>query len=295
MKKLILILMMLSVVITTQSQNVGISDNSAFNPTYMLHVQPSATYASDLFSVQNNAGTYYFHVKLTGNVGIGTSTPSTNSLLDIMSNNKGVLFPRVTLASTINNSPVGSWENGLTVFNTATAGTAPNNVIPGYYYQLNSKWERIGGNQVVTSIYTSESTSDRFINSSSWLIYTGTPITITLSVGQKVLAWAQGGLMTDDNGDGIADAGRIVIDTRISVNGSDFVNGAWVRTSLDTYYGYIPFTASEVAGQYTATVSGSYTFQVETRRYSGGAGDNAIGGGDNTSSLQMTLFLIVIQ
>jgi hypothetical protein len=76
-------------------------------------------------------------------VGIGTTTP--NAALDINSNNQGLLTPRVALTS--NNSalpvlnPTGSaLVIGTLVFNTSTAGIAPNDVIPGYYYWDGTKW-----------------------------------------------------------------------------------------------------------------------------------------------------------
>lgn len=97
MKKLLTIILFVILVTIGKSQNVGISDNTAFNPSFMLHLQPSATYANDLFSVQNNAGTYYFHVKLNGRVGVGTNTP--NTLVDIIGGASGVQTNLLTLRS----------------------------------------------------------------------------------------------------------------------------------------------------------------------------------------------------
>lgn len=73
-------------------------------------------------------------------VGIGTTTPDPSSILDIYDNARGVLLPRVALVSTTSASPVTNPATGLLVYNTATSGTSPINVIPGYYYWNGSKW-----------------------------------------------------------------------------------------------------------------------------------------------------------
>ena len=52
--------------------------------------------------------------------------------------------PRVALSSTATTSnAVASPATGLMVYNTATAGTSPNNVTPGFYFYDGSKWQRI--------------------------------------------------------------------------------------------------------------------------------------------------------
>jgi len=75
MKTIFLIIIFLIASLIGNAQNIGISDNTAFSPSFMLHLQPSASYASDLFSIQNNTGTYYFHVKLNGQTCANTNTP----------------------------------------------------------------------------------------------------------------------------------------------------------------------------------------------------------------------------
>lgn len=77
--------------------------------------------------------------------GIGTTTPSPSAKLEIFSNNQGFLPPRIALTATNAASPVTSPATGLLVFNTATTGTAPNNVTPGYYYWDGSLWVRLNG------------------------------------------------------------------------------------------------------------------------------------------------------
>lgn len=54
--------------------------------------------------------------------------------IDVDFTDKGVLLPRVALASTTDASTISSPATSLLVYNTATAGTSPTNVVPGYYY-----------------------------------------------------------------------------------------------------------------------------------------------------------------
>lgn len=81
--------------------------------------------------------------KLTAQVGIGTNTPNSSAILEISSSSKGFLPPRVALSSINDASTISSPATGLLVINTATAGTAPNNVFPGYYYFDGTKWQHI--------------------------------------------------------------------------------------------------------------------------------------------------------
>ncbi len=72
-------------------------------------------------------------------VGIGTTTPENSTVLDIFANNKGVLFPRVSLNSTTDTTTIfGGNVDGLFVFNTANIA----DVSPGYYYWNGVTWSR---------------------------------------------------------------------------------------------------------------------------------------------------------
>ncbi len=78
-------------------------------------------------------------------VGDNPKNISQSAILEVESTNKGVLMPRVALSSITDATTIASPANALTVFNTATAGTAPNDVVPGYYYwsTAESKWVRL--------------------------------------------------------------------------------------------------------------------------------------------------------
>ncbi|UKN00761.1 hypothetical protein K6119_13575 [Paracrocinitomix mangrovi] len=77
------------------------------------------------------------------NVGIGTTTPDASSKLEVTSTNQGVLVPRIALTATNAAAPVTAPATSLLVYNTATAGTVPNNVTPGYYYWDGVQWVRL--------------------------------------------------------------------------------------------------------------------------------------------------------
>lgn len=83
-------------------------------------------------------------------LGVGAPLPSTSSQLDVVSTNKGILIPRVSLtgstdATTISNGNV----NSLLVFNTQTIA----DITPGYYYWYTNKWNALGagGSSTLTS------------------------------------------------------------------------------------------------------------------------------------------------
>ena len=81
-----------------------------------------------------------FNININAQTGIGTTTPDASAKLDVFATNKGFLPPRVALTATNSASPTTSPAAGLLVYNTATAGTAPNNVVPGYYYWNGTTW-----------------------------------------------------------------------------------------------------------------------------------------------------------
>jgi len=115
----------------------------------------------------------FFSLNAIAQTGIGTTTPHASAKLDVTATNKGFLPPRVTLTSTTDVSTIASPATGLLIYNTATAGTAPNNVVPGYYYWNGSTWIQISGGLVIESRSASFSLSAAdnnklfFINSAS--------------------------------------------------------------------------------------------------------------------------------
>ena len=91
------------------------------------------------------------------NVGISATssfTPDASAGLDISYTNKGLLVPRVALTATNAAGPITSPAISLLIYNTATAGTAPNNVVPGYYYWNGVAWTALStGTQTANSAW----------------------------------------------------------------------------------------------------------------------------------------------
>lgn len=85
------------------------------------------------------------NVAKSQNVGINAtgSTPDATAGLDIDFSNKGLLIPRVALTATNSAGPITTPTTSLLVYNTATAGSAPNNVTPGYYFWTGTAWTRL--------------------------------------------------------------------------------------------------------------------------------------------------------
>src|SRR5690606_28898199 len=87
-----------------------------------------------------------------GQIGHGTSDPSKASVVEMLSLSKGLLIPRVALEGLNSFSPIQgelptneAKVNSLLVYNTATAGIAPDDVTPGYYYwtSTDQRWNRL--------------------------------------------------------------------------------------------------------------------------------------------------------
>lgn len=136
--------------------------------------------------------------------GIGTTTPNASAKLDVSSSTQGFLPPRVALKGTNDNTTIKNSAGtsitpatGLLVYNTETAGSAPSNVTPGFYYWNVTSWIRLivptdnasnvtGTVAVVnggTGTTTSTGTGSVVLNTSPSLITPalGTPSSATLT------------------------------------------------------------------------------------------------------------------
>lgn len=76
-------------------------------------------------------------------VGIGTITPNSDSILELYSTDKGLLITRVNLTTTASFNPLTAHVAGMIVYNTATAGAGTTAVTPGFYYNDGSQWIRL--------------------------------------------------------------------------------------------------------------------------------------------------------
>lgn len=92
--------------------------------------------------------TILFPISILAQVGVGTTTPA--GALDVSSSTNGLIPPRVALTATNVAAPVvnpqgGPLVAGTLVWNTATAGVIPNNIIPGMYYWDGIRWVSLAG------------------------------------------------------------------------------------------------------------------------------------------------------
>ncbi|KAA5534711.1 hypothetical protein F0919_08845 [Taibaiella lutea] len=80
-------------------------------------------------------------------IGDNPTVINPNSLLELESNMKGLLLPRLNLLSTNNPAPMTVFVEGMFVYNLAVNGAADTAVSPGLYYCDGVKWIRLGGGQ----------------------------------------------------------------------------------------------------------------------------------------------------
>jgi hypothetical protein len=72
---------------------------------------------------------------------------NSNSVLELESSNKGLLLPRLALTSTTAVTPLSAHVQGMTVYNTATAG----DVTPGIYTNSGAAWVRVTDSAILSS------------------------------------------------------------------------------------------------------------------------------------------------
>ncbi|MDQ1854972.1 MULTISPECIES: hypothetical protein [unclassified Chryseobacterium] len=216
----------------------------------------------------------------TGGIGINTPNPNSNAALDIVSTNKGLLPPRVALTSTNSPSPLSAHVAGMIVYNTATAGTSPNNVSPGPYYNDGTQWSSIVNVSTLNTlgiprpaIYQLNSTMGNFLS--------------TQGIGQKQIL-APVLEIANSSGSGITYAGASQITFTPGLYAITFTyeadhnNGS---CSLSSYFVDFPVgssgtqrvhsTASHVSGgssnhggsiTFTARITSNYVWNIELGR-----------------------------
>ena len=118
------------------------TSGSATTPSYSFSGSQTSTGmynpASDNLGF-STAGTEKVRIEADGDVGIG-ATPNGSAKLEINSTNRGLLIPNVSLTATNVAGPITAPATSLLVYNIATAGISPNNVVPGFYFWNGSIW-----------------------------------------------------------------------------------------------------------------------------------------------------------
>lgn len=115
--------------------------------------------------------------------GIGTLTPNASAKLEVNSTDKGFLPPRVALTASNVFSPIvgtSSQAAGLLIYNSATAGTAPNNVVPGFYYWNGTMWIQISGGLIIDNSKSAGFTLAASDNNKVFFISSATALTVSV-------------------------------------------------------------------------------------------------------------------
>jgi hypothetical protein len=128
-----------------------------------------------------------FVFKVNAQTGIGTNSPNASAKLEVASSTQGFLPPRIALTGSNDNTTIKNAAGtsitpatGLLVYNTAIAGTAPNNVTPGYYYYNGSAWVQISAGLIIDNSKTAGFTLGSTDNNKVFLITSASNITVTV-------------------------------------------------------------------------------------------------------------------
>ena len=123
---------------------------------------------------------------LYAQTGIGTLTPDASAKLEVASTKQGFLPPRLTLTgtndvTTIKNAAGTSIipATGLLIYNTASFGTAPNNVVPGYYYWNGTVWIQIASGIILDNTKTTSFTLTPADNNKLFIISSALTVTVS--------------------------------------------------------------------------------------------------------------------
>jgi hypothetical protein len=127
--------------------------------------------------------TVFITLQVEAQTGIGTTTPNASAKLEVASTTQGFLPPRVALTATNVFSPIvgtSSAATGLLVYNTASTGNAPNNVVPGYYYWNGTVWVQISNGLIIDNSKNAGFTLAAADNNKVFLITSASAITVTV-------------------------------------------------------------------------------------------------------------------
>ncbi len=207
---------------------------------------------------KNQGGTVTEILTITdsNNVGIGTTTPNSESILDIESTNKGILIPRVNITSTtFDLDGDGTQPIGLMVFNTGT--TLP----IGFYFWNGSEWRNFkDSSAVIPAISTINCTS---VSLSPKTYVSGAPY-----VGSMSVSYTGGNGASYSNGTGIASTGVTGLTATLRAGTLNVGDGVLIY---------------DITGTPSASSPSTATFAIPTTF--GAAGCNAVVGQGNVFAI----------
>ncbi|WP_428069935.1 hypothetical protein [Chryseobacterium gambrini] len=198
------------------------------------------------------------------NIGIGTQTPNTNSILDLSSSDKGILIPRVNLTSSTQDlngdgdTNVANQPEGLLVFNSGST------LEKGYYFWNGTEWRNIKDSSLVVPSISSINCLSAVLSPKTYAA--GSPYIGTMSVAY-----------TDGNG------GSYGIGSQILSTGVTGLTAKLRAGSLAVGDGVLIY---DVSGTPSASSPSTATFNIPNTF--GASGCTAVVGAGNTLTIGET-------
>lgn len=197
---------------------------------------------------------------LSGQVGIGTTSPDSSAVLEVSSSNKkgGILLPQVSLSGADDVLTVPTAAIGLMVYNLSTAGNGNNQVVADNIYLWNgTRWNNLSDMQEFKKILLPPVF---FAQQTNGQTFTGTDLT-QLNNGTGVVVTFQQSSVTVNNG------------AHITLNSnSEFIINSPGQYELSSFINYSPrvaaateFTILDFRVQRSTNAGASWTTIATTR------------------------------
>lgn len=167
-------------------------------------------------------------------VGIGTTNPDPNALLDLDATTTpgGLLLPRVSLGSTNSAAPLTANVAGMMVYNTASSGLGPNSVSPGYYFNDGSQWVRASTGAASSSNWAMSGNASTSPGTGAGENYIGTSDTKALILATEAIERIR-----------LLDNGQVVVNN----TGAPFAGDRFTVQANDTEYAINGYTSNSTA------------------------------------------------
>ncbi|HYG51758.1 MAG TPA: hypothetical protein VD905_12685, partial [Flavobacteriales bacterium] len=213
------------------------------------------------------------------NVGVNSSgaVPDPTAMLDVSATDKGLLIPRVALTSNTDVATIPSPAVSLMVYNTATAGVAPNDVVPGYYYWNGTNWINMGTTGQSSTSYFS--TNGVTITPTTGFTYIpGYPVTITVPSNCNVLISGDCGVQTT-----AGTTGYSINDLVILIDGAFVSDAFYQRICVHNTSGITGLMSYASMSQAMTLTPGTHTIGFAAAGVGAGFGSNTNVGGNSSS------------
>lgn len=191
-------------------------------------------------------------------VGVGTTTPHTSSALDIASDSKGVLVPRLTL---LQRNAIAGPANGLLIYQTDDT--------PGFYFYTGSQWQRLANTGDAAGTYVDLTTAQTISGSkafSSDLVVQGLTVGRGNGAVANNTAFGSGSLSVNTTGTNNTASGFQTLDRNTTGSQNTATGGLSLATNTagnnNTTAGYRTLFANTTGSFNTA--SGAHALAANT-------------------------------